>query len=326
MKKIIGGLLAFILIVGGLYGYIAITEQNALGYISVDINPSVQFVTNNNNEVVNVIASNEDGEIILKDEVENLLGLSVEEAVEKIVELAIQYGYLDPEALQNDPNAVTITTMLKNKWAENRMRERVANRVENYFKNNGIYGVVLTNIDMEEIIVEAEELGVSVGHLKLIKSVLAVYSEKTQEELLELSTQELINLLKETRQLDNRIEYLEERIIKIQETLSELTDSLTNEALTEDEIAVINEQIADLQDELTDLQETLSDYETHLLEIEQQVEQKRTQAQEKYENWMEHKEERAQQVKNAWKQFKNNLTDEQIDALKEYFSNAFQNR
>jgi len=326
MKKIVGVLLVFVLIVGGLFGYIAITEQDALGYISVDINPSVQFVTNNDNEVVSVIASNEDGEIILKDEVENLLGLPVEEAVEKIVELAIQYGYLDPEALQTDPNAITITTMLKNKWAENRVRERVSTRVENYFKNNGIYGLVLTNVDMEEIVTEAEELGISAGHLKLIKSVLAVYPDKTQEELLELSTQELINLLRETRQLDNRVEYLENRITEIQTLLSTLTTSLSDETLTEDEITSINSQIADLQVELANLQQVLSDYEAHLLQVEQQMIQKRTQAEEKYNNWLAHKEERAEQVKNAWEQFKNNLTDEQIDALKNYFSNAFQNR
>jgi hypothetical protein len=111
MKKLFAIILPIVLVTALAYGYFAYDIGSVMAYVSVDINPSVQFVTNGNDEVVSVTASNEEGEIILLEEAENLIGLSIEEATEKIVELAIEYGYLDPEALEADPNAITITTV-----------------------------------------------------------------------------------------------------------------------------------------------------------------------------------------------------------------------
>ena len=199
MKKIFAIILPIVLVVALAYGYFAFDIGSVMAYVSVDINPSVQFVTNGDDEVVSVTASNEDGEIILLNEAENLIGLSIEEATERIIELAIEYGYLDPEALETDPNAITISTVLNtsNETRENRLRERIKNNLENYLQNNGIFGLVMTDLDMEEVALEAEALGIGAGRLKLIKSVQSLYPEFTTEEALEVSVRELMNMLRD---------------------------------------------------------------------------------------------------------------------------------
>ena len=137
MKKILAIILPMVLITGLLYGYVFNSNiGSVMAYVSVDINPSVQFVTDGANEVVSVTVANDDGETILLGEVDNLIGLSIEEATERIVELAIEYGYLDPEALADDPNAITITTVLEsqNIRLQARLRDRVKTHLENFFK------------------------------------------------------------------------------------------------------------------------------------------------------------------------------------------------
>jgi hypothetical protein len=266
MKKLFAIILPIVLVTALAYGYFAYDIGSVMAYVSVDINPSVQFVTNGNDEVVSVTASNEEGEIILLEEAENLIGLSIEEATEKIVELAIEYGYLDPEALEADPNAITITTVLNGltQRRENRLRERVKNNLENYLQNNGIFGVVMTDLDMEDVVLEAEELGISAGNLKIIKSVQALYPELTTEEALELSVKDLMGMLRE--------------------------QNLTNPSTELESAAQIRRQLAA----------------------------------QKYSDWVENREARAETVKARWENFKDNLTDEQKDAILDYFQNAFE--
>ena len=61
------------------------------GYMTIDINPSVEFIIEDG-VVVDVAADNTDGEVLIADEV--LEGKTVKEATEKVVDLAEQLGYL----------------------------------------------------------------------------------------------------------------------------------------------------------------------------------------------------------------------------------------
>ncbi|MDD4210812.1 MAG: hypothetical protein PHC46_00245 [Clostridia bacterium] len=247
MKKILAIILPMVLITGLLYGYVFNSNiGSVMAYVSVDINPSVQFVTDGANEVVSVTAANDDGETILLGEVDNLIGLSIEEATERIVELAIEYGYLDPEALADDPNAITITTVLEsqNIRLQARLRDRVKTHLENFFKNNGIYGVIMTDLDMADIIAEAETLGVGAGNLKLIRSIQAVYPDVTTEQALNLSVKDMMDMLRGAREVESYIEYLDSQIIATQTQIDALNLTLNsanaNLILAQDEVITLN--------------------------------------------------------------------------------------
>lgn len=68
--------------------------QEAVSYVSMDINPSVELTLDKNNKVVSVYGANEDGQVLLYGEA-SLVGMDVEAAVDKITALAIELGYID---------------------------------------------------------------------------------------------------------------------------------------------------------------------------------------------------------------------------------------
>lgn len=349
MKKILAILLPIVLVTGAIYGYFTFTTQAVMAYVSVDINPSVQFVTDGNDVVVSVTASNDDGETILLGQVENLIGLNIEEATQLIVELAIEYGYLDPEALETDPAAITISTVVENQneRLQNRLRERIRVHLEDFFKNNGIFGVVMTDLDMESIVVEADELGISAGFLKLVRSVQAVYPDLTTEQALNLSTKELMDMLRQVREINNYVDFLQNQITATQTSIDEVNASIltatTNLQAAQDtlsayeltdtteydaealadynaQLAIYQEAVTTLQAELdglnaqlTTLQTTLTNLQTALTDREAHLLMLQTEAQIRKAS--------ALQKYNDWKQNKASRA-EQVKNRWEAFKNS----
>lgn len=69
-------------------------EAEAASFVTLDINPSIELTLDKNDKVLSVYGGNEDGQVLLFGE-EDIVGIDVERAVEKITSLAVQYGYLD---------------------------------------------------------------------------------------------------------------------------------------------------------------------------------------------------------------------------------------
>lgn len=65
-------------------------------YISLDINPGVALTVDADGKVSSVYAENEDGRVLLYEET-GIVGADYEDAVDKIVSLAIELGYLSEE-------------------------------------------------------------------------------------------------------------------------------------------------------------------------------------------------------------------------------------
>ena len=69
-------------------------EAKVQSFVSLDINPEINFTVDSNNKVVSVYGANEDGKVLIYGEA-NLVGEDIEKAVETVVKLAVDYGYLD---------------------------------------------------------------------------------------------------------------------------------------------------------------------------------------------------------------------------------------
>ncbi|MGD9901322.1 MAG: hypothetical protein AB7S44_02160 [Spirochaetales bacterium] len=289
MKKIVAVIVAIALVAGGFAAYLVFgTASASLGYVSVDINPSVQFILNSDDEVVGVTASNDDGETILLGVTDELIGMDIEDATQRIVELALEYGYLDPDALATDPNAVTITTMLEtqNTRLQDQLRERIRTHLEEFFKNNGIFGVVMTDLDMQDVITEATELGISAGELKLIRSVQAAYPDLTTEELLDTSVKDMMDMLREASGIESYVDRLEAQIEDAQAAVDTLTAQIADKtadldtatanlatlqgtdtsSYTTEELATYDAQVLALQTEIATLTTEIADLNTSLTE------------------------------------------------------------
>lgn len=63
-------------------------------YVSLDINPAIELVVDKDRRVVSVRAQNEDAQVLLYEEA-GIRGEKIDTAIQKITELAVQYGYLD---------------------------------------------------------------------------------------------------------------------------------------------------------------------------------------------------------------------------------------
>ena len=71
--------------------------EEACSFVSLDINPEISLTVDENELVVSVYGENEDGQVLLYEESANIVGKDIESAIDKIVSLAIEYGYLDEE-------------------------------------------------------------------------------------------------------------------------------------------------------------------------------------------------------------------------------------
>lgn len=65
-------------------------------YVSLDINPAIELIVDKNENVISVRGENEDGQVLLYGET-GIKGEKLDKAIEKITDLAVEYGYLDED-------------------------------------------------------------------------------------------------------------------------------------------------------------------------------------------------------------------------------------
>lgn len=111
--------------------------------MTVDINPSVEFMVDDQNKVVSVTALNDDGSILIAGEA--FVGKTPEEATELVVKLATDAGYLvkGEVSVENtaSTNEVKISVSGNSEYA-GQLRETLKKNVEKLLDDSGITGAV----------------------------------------------------------------------------------------------------------------------------------------------------------------------------------------
>ena len=107
--------------------------------MTVDINPSVEFMIDSENKVVSVTALNDDGAIIIVGEA--FVGKTSEEAVEMMVNIACDTGYLVKGNVAADKNTVKISVSGNSEYAENLMN-KVSEKANSVMTSLGINGKI----------------------------------------------------------------------------------------------------------------------------------------------------------------------------------------
>ena len=113
--------------------------QGNTSLITVEINPRVMFVSDPDGRVTNVIATNEDGDIVLSSEGfdESVMGKDITEAIISYVKFATVLGYIDPKRLEN---TVKITSCDDELSKETLKKSK--EKLEAHFEENGISATV----------------------------------------------------------------------------------------------------------------------------------------------------------------------------------------
>jgi hypothetical protein len=226
-------------------------------YVTIDINPSVELIVNRREVVVYVNALNEDAEVLLADL--ELVGLHVDEAMDLIIQTAIELGYIDVDA---EETFVSVSAVSKDSEIGEKIRARVKEEINNAFRSRLMMGRAEDKGFTPEFIAEAESYGVTPGFLFLAKSAVTVSDELLLEDALLLTVQELQAILKDAKQemrdvahalrdefLADRDELYQTYFPQLEALRTEIETKETNLVTLNDELLVKQAALAQALDE-----------------------------------------------------------------------------
>ncbi len=274
MKKILIALVIG-LAMFGLVGCTGATQTlDEYKYVTLKINPSIDFVVNEDDEVEEVIPTNEDAEIVVSDL--DLESMPITEAIDTYVEAVTETGYIDPEEVDNE---VTVEVVTEEEEDTEDYGTSIKDRINQYFQNNGIFGVaVVANLD--EYIAKAEALGINIddyplGKVKAIVVALENDPDLDITELVDMTVGDIIKLISGRAKENNVNAALKDefklareelmikyaRLFELREQISALETQIETHTGTAEELATLQASLQVLYDEFTPLQEA---YKTEL--------------------------------------------------------------
>lgn len=190
-KVVLSSLVSIALILtlafGGYNNYIA----TASTVINVDINPSVSLELNALDHVVKAFPNNPDAQALLASI--DLTGLSVGEAIQKIVALAIEKGYITPD---EEDNAILLSTSGDEGEEIQDKLDKLAEQIQNELNNRSIKATLLTEVPSEENRDLAEALGVTPGKFLLMQKAVRLDSTLSLEAIASWSIKDLNAVIK----------------------------------------------------------------------------------------------------------------------------------
>jgi hypothetical protein len=225
----------------------AVIETSASEIIvGVDINPSIEFIVDENDIVTSYNLVNEDALILCADV--EFIGMSIEDAIELFIQLATEAGFIDIEA---EDNAVLFTILGGDDEAlVARLQERIRVRAVSFFARNFINAQIFTeDFTQEDLVAQAEELGINAGKLKLILLAQTYDETLTIEAGIEMAVKDLVAQIRaaQTEAMgeltdEEKAELREQKTALMNQFKQRYENHLQNKtALTDEEIdAIVN--------------------------------------------------------------------------------------
>lgn len=187
---------AIMLSIGAVGVYATTQIPNSL--ITIDVNPSVQLITNLNDQVLDVKALNDDAIAIVKNV--DKKG-SVDQVVNQVIDNLIAGKYITAE----DENDILISVSNKNEKKTNTLKESIAGNIGSYLKAQAIDATLVTqNVDKKAAIASKNE-GVSFGKSNLVKSLVPLLDGYSEEQLMQMPVKQLVALAKKAAENRNQI-------------------------------------------------------------------------------------------------------------------------
>ncbi|KFZ27373.1 MAG: hypothetical protein KQ78_00423 [Candidatus Izimaplasma bacterium HR2] len=215
-------------------------------YVAVDINPSIEFIVDDEDVVTSFNLVNEDALILCADV--EFIGMNIEDAVELFISLATEAGFID---IESEDNAVLFTVLGgdEDSLAE-QLQERVRVRALRFFARNFINAEIFTeDFTQEDLVLQAEELGITPGKLKLILLAQSYDETLTIEVGMETPVKDLVAQVRAAQKeiMDNLTEEQRAALVeKKQALMTQYSERLEthlqeNTPLTDEEIeAIVN--------------------------------------------------------------------------------------
>ena len=217
-RNMVGSAAALFLIVAGVAGTYSYNNVLACSYVSLDINPSIEYTLNRQDKVVAVKGLNNDGQEIA-DELLSVRKTTLKEALKETKQLLTQKNYLKSGSSED-----VLIDISANNSARTDALKKEALSVFGTELTKGELNLVLTESDLKEH-KRANSLGISTGEYKQIQYIknkpekvgdnqyndyvlqasdIAIYKDYTVSQLLESSGQGKKNTQNDTS--DNKAE------------------------------------------------------------------------------------------------------------------------
>ena len=249
MKKLIIYIGVSLLVIGLGVGAYFIFRDNPIStdaqtYVSISVNPAVEFTVNEDNQVISVVATDAEGDEIVQSY--DFYGMDIDAACEMFTQLSMEAGYIDVDADETTgtSNEVVITVVNADEALQTQLRTRIRERIQTYFVNNGVFGYV-SEEDLSEYAALAASYDLSVGQVKLIMRALEFNPDLTFDDVAAMPTNEVVALVNAEHKL-------------MQQTTAAIRTQLRADIQTLKESETYAPMFAAL-DQISDLQEQLLD-------------------------------------------------------------------
>jgi len=218
-------------------------------YVSLDVNPSVEYTVNMFDRVLSVKAVNDDGEEILKEmDLDDLKNKNIEVAVQEVLNGIIDAGFF----AEGEEGGVMIAASSKNNEKSQELAEKLKSKVEETIKEDSSESEVeVAAVGVgEERVEEARKLGVTPGKLNLVQKL-----QESSEDPDDINVEEWLNkpvkeIMKATNENKKEIK-AEEKETKKEEKL----ENKDNETKLENDEDLENETEIEENKEDTNLEE-----------------------------------------------------------------------
>lgn len=185
MKK----LLLTALVASSLVGCAQTTRKEYVSVVTMDVNPSIQLQLNQQDDVVQVIASNTDAQKVVGDM--DLEGAKVDVAMHAIVGSMVKEGYLNDKQ-----NTVLLSITHNDITHKERLEKELSDEISSLLSTYQISGAIVsqdvqTNTTLEDMV---STYDISLSKAALVQEVKQKKESYKVEDLVKLSTQDLILL------------------------------------------------------------------------------------------------------------------------------------
>lgn len=182
---------AFVVLSVGTWAY-----ASPYTYVSVDVNPSIEFIVNRFDRVIKVKAVNDDGEEILSEiPLNELTNESIENAIKTTVDQLSEAGYFNSEA----EGGIVIATSSEDTEKAEELADELQTSVEEVNQENGDSVVVETISVGLERVKEAQELGVTPGKLNLVEKLQEAAGDTAEVDISEWLDKPVKDIMKATK-------------------------------------------------------------------------------------------------------------------------------
>lgn len=190
MKRTLLYIAIFIFLVSFVQFFGCTLKRDAVTYVAMHLNPSVEFILDTSNRVVSINALNDEGELLLS--YENLKGKEVRQAVKQILNLSSESGLLNVESLNG---LVSLTIINEDAQFSVNLFDTLKEVCANYFKTNGIYALATSSTLPDDVLELAEQYNIPIGHFYLMLKLKTYRPDLELNEMIAMPIKEIVKQL-----------------------------------------------------------------------------------------------------------------------------------